>query len=252
MQDQWWLIVVGGVLVVLALYLLLRDPGPADVRERGKALEERYDINLPWWLALWRRLGVLTRIKLLGRIKEENVAQMSVLTTESQIQRVELESAFAVDRTNELRDREAATHQNTITVLQQASDFKVSPVYSDQIRLGQETAKTEVEKHREMVKIDLDNRWFEIEQDLKAGFIYAQKERQYLKLVQEYLFGLYEDRTRLENGNELAKDDKLKFLNGYIKGMEKDFREQQKKLFQAPAQRRLQDGDEDTESSRDN
>ena len=247
MENPWWLIAVGTILIFIALYLL-GTSGPKDVRERAKSLEDRYDINLPWWLAIWRRLGAGLRIELLGRIKEENVAQMSVLTTESEIQRVELESGFAVDRTEEARKVEIATHSNVLAITDEATKRKVSPLMLDQIRGKEEESKIKIEEHQELARIDLEKRWKEIEQDLKAGFVYAQKEYQYLQLFKQYLFGLYEERKLIEGSESLAKDDQLRLLNTHIRAMERDFREQQKRLLQTPTRKELRTSDEDTDS----
>ena len=241
-METYWFLIIGGVLLVFGSYLLFRNSGPKDVRDRAKGLEDRYDINLPWWLALWRRLGAGSRIKLLGRIEEENTAQMSVLTTEAQIQSLELQSRYAPEQIEERREFEKAEFENRMIVAREATRNKVSVLTWNTIREKEEQAR-----------IDLAKRWEEIQQDLKAGFIYANKEKQYFRLFQEYIFGLLDDRKAIELSDDPAKEDKLKFLNDYIESEEEEFkerlqvyREQQKRLLQASTRKELQGSDEDT------
>lgn len=202
-MDSWWLIGLGVVLVIVAWYLL-GTSGPKGVRERAKHLEDRYDPNLPSWLAIWRYLGAKWRTLLLGHIKSETIAQASVLTTESEIQRVELNAVYDIEREKEKRVLEVSTFQNQNVTLEEATANKMTPLAWD-----------EIQKKEHETRIELRHRWDEI-----------------------------------EGSTDAAKDDKLKFLNGYIKNMERDFRGQQKRLLQAPTREDQGRGDEDSQSQR--
>ena len=109
-----------------------------------------------------------------------------------------------------------------------------------------ELANIEVRKTGMLKWIETESRRIEIEQDLKAGFVFAQKEYQFLQLAKQYLFGLYEERQRLLLSDEPGKADKLKLLKGHIRIMETVFRGQQKGLLQAASREDSEGSDQDS------
>jgi len=163
-------------------------------------------------------------------VSELGAAQTKVIAAEDNVRN-------APDRLQEARQREQADHRNIIAATDEATKLALSvPTYE------------EIKKKQELDRLDLERRWIEIDQDLKAGFVFAQKEYQYLQMFRQYLNGLYVERKQLEAQTGPARDDQVKLLNKHIRAMEKDFGQQQKRLLQAPAQKNLSTGDEDTES----
>src|ERR1044072_4415991 len=167
---MWWLIVIGSVLVSFALYLI-GTRGPTDPRQRAEELESRYGVNVPWWLALWRRSSVNSRLKLLGDIKAENLAQVSLIATESEIQKVELESSFSTDRVKEKRELEIVTQSNVIARTSKGTDLNISVEALDQIRIEEEKSKLKIDERRQMKEVDKDVFQFEKEIDVKGAII---------------------------------------------------------------------------------
>jgi hypothetical protein len=164
------LLIISILGFVVCLYFL-GNLGSRDVREGAKIRESRYGVNLPWWVAVWRRIGAGSRIKLLETIKQENLAHMSVLSTESEIQRVELESKHVIERVEEIRQVESATRKNLLTTANRASELAVSPLALDEIRKDQEKSQTKVIEHREMKEVDKNVYRFEKEIDVKGAIV---------------------------------------------------------------------------------
>ncbi len=188
------------------------------------------------------------RTELALQLGNEATAVAALGTAQTKAIAAEDAVANAPARLAEIRQQEEANHQNLLVITEEATRLKVTPLVLDEIRRDEERSKIRVNEKRDLDRLDIERRWIELEQDLKAGFIFAQKEYQYLQLFRQYLNGLYEERKLLEASSSLAKDDQLKLINTHIRAMEKDFREQQKRLLQAPTRKELPRSDEDTQS----
>jgi hypothetical protein len=232
MEVQWWLIGIGAVLFFIALYLL-GTSGPKDVRGRAGHIEGRYGPNLPWWLAIFRRLPIKSRIELIESIKEENKAQIEFVKTEEEIKGAELDSTFIVDRVQEARDVEIAATDNILARTNRATELYVSPEKLDEIRFVEATnestlvlekgkAEIETNKHREKQEIDFEI--FKLEKEIEVkGAIIARIALGYEMEVLTECFNRTVDKRKmlLLEPDDDSRRKKLKRLNKNIKILDK-------------------------------
>jgi hypothetical protein len=224
-------IIFGSLLFLFALYGLLTyyKPRPGSVPERVQEMEDtKYHPQMSRWEAGRERKASEARGSLVNSlaIEGENLNKLESQKTEHHLNQ--------------------ALHNQQMQITELANRYEVdNPTYLAIIQ------------KREFDKQDLEKRWVEIEQDLRAGFMYANKEKQYFKLFQEYIFSLYTERKKIELSDDLAKEEKVNFLTEYIQSEEEEFRErqrvyreQQKRLLSAPTQQDQRTGDEDTDLTR--
>jgi hypothetical protein len=144
------------------------------------------------------------------------------------------------DRRHEQKvELENAQHENQIIILENSTHITRS---ASEQNLDAATYLS-IQQRYEFNRLDLDRRWHEIEQDLKAGFIFQQKGYQELSLLREYINTLY-TQSQTAQGRELG------LLEEHITFMEGDFRERQR-LLQADYRKEISGSNEDSESGGD-
>jgi|GEM_PF-6319785 len=246
LENEWVLFIIAGLFIIAALYLMGKS-GLEDTRKIAKHLEKRYDPDLPWWKAFWRRLGSPSRIKLIEATNKEIDARSSFIVSESKIQQTELAAGHAVERTKEVREHQVVTHINTVTAVNAATDAKVSPLAWDEIQkkkhetkvaIKLDMAKTdnEIRKHKEMKDIDV-----QVENDLaniEARLVVLKELMPYhhwMVLHDQLSKVNLEYHNLLELPSSPYRDDELKRVERMRKTLDKDTRERERKLLQAAA-----------------
>ena len=218
---ELWMVLLG--LGLIALYgWWISKPGPQDLEGQAEAVGKKYNTNDPALLAKLKAYGHKQRANQLGYARSE------------------VESATHLKEAPQRLEWELELQKEAVKLAQDTnllSEYLISKALEKELDVA---ALVEVNKKLAFDRGDLDKRWEEIEQDLKAGFIFANKEKEYFKLFQQFIFGLYDERKKIEAGEEPARDDKLSFYNEWVKDEEREFkdrrkyfREQQEKLLQA-------------------
>lgn len=80
--------------------------------------------------------------------------------------------------------------------------------------------------------------------DIRAALMYTQEERLLRNVHKDDIFKLFSERRKIEASDDIAKDDKLDFLNHYIQAEVTDFRG----LLQTSTRKNLSGGDETSDA----
>lgn len=224
MIPPYFFIIAGVLVCSIALYYILisfkKDSGV--LSDRAETLyKDKTSVNMGKIAANHQAKVATARTDLNNSLVAETVSQVNL--------------DQAPKRAREIHDKTEATHQMDMNILSKALEMNLdSPTY------------IAVQQKQHFNRLDLEKEWVLIEQKLKGAFIYAEKERQYLQLHKDMIFKLYEERKQLESGNEIAKENKLKFLDNWIEKEERIFNERTG-LLQTPAQKNLGGSNKDSD-----
>jgi hypothetical protein len=214
MIPPYIFIIVGALVVAFALYHILiyfkRDSGIPSVRD-----EIRYKSKTSTDMS---KIAANHQNKVASAITDLNNSLANQAASDVNLDQ-------AAKRAREAHDATEATHMVNMNLLSKALEMNMDSL-----------TYLEVQKKQHFDRLDLEKQWGEIEHKLKGAFIYAERERQYIELHKELIFKLYEERKLLEGTNALAKDEKLNFMNEWIKGEERVFNERAG-LLQASTQK---------------
>ena len=237
-MDAWVLVTVGLVLIVIAIYYLNR--GPRGIREQVTSIQSNYDVSKGRVVSWFRRKQSESRTKLAKQAAEEATATTTLSTatesSETAVVTAQHTLTNTTPRLDEVREREAIQHRQVLAITQEATAMRLDNL-----------TYLEVRKKIELDTVDINRQWEELQQKLRAGFIYQQKDYQYLQMHREYLFALYDQRKQIGKAKDPAKKEKLALLEEHIGFMESNFRERQR-LLQAGNGEDASGSDQDTES----
>jgi len=215
------LIIVGLLLIIIAGYVLLTSytHKPQTASERIKTLQdEKYSTEMGRPAAGRESKAALARATLQAALNVE-AEQLGVIEDrKSQAQVVDAE------RQTQLIDFE---NRQKLLLIAGSKNLDVGTYL-------------ELERKAEMDRLELQKQWQELQDALKAGFIYELRAHQHLNLVTEYIGGLY---TRAEQLKEAGKDREYNLIEEHIAFMEGDFRGRQRLLLSSQ-QEDLQGSDE--------
>jgi hypothetical protein len=231
MEPRFYFLIGGGLIVLSSLYALIRGRRSEIEKIRGT-----YRPSLGWPLAYFRTKAAEKRNALLEQLDREELLVLEREHVEARRQHLWDEHNLAHEQTKRAYEISKRQSELMLEIIGWSKDRGVDTI--TYLKL-QEAADHD---RREMVK-----RWVEIQQDLRGGFILAQKEYQYLQMFREYINALYTERKLLEASDDPARTDKLKLLSGHIKQMEQDFNARQKRLRQAPSQKKLKGANPDSD-----
>jgi hypothetical protein len=247
MEVAFWIILgIFVIAVFLALYAI-GTSGPKDVREAAKVREDRYGVNLPWWLALWRRIGAGSRVKLLNTIEEENRAHRKFINTEADTRRTELEASYVPERVKEARELEAAQVGNALAQTSAATDHQISPLAWDErkreshktdeaIRLDTAKTQNEVNKHDQMKVIDVRVEAQLAEIEAKLVVLKELMPYYHWQILHKKLSDVsFEYHQLLQEPQTPYRDAEIKRVERMMRTLDKDTREREKKLIQGTA-----------------
>ena len=241
MELSWLFFILGGIALCFGIYQIATHyrKDTRDAHERIRHIQEnKYSPEMGRFAAQREASAAAARTGAASALSTEAAAIADMIKRQTEAEIAQHEKDTAAERLGRQVELEREAQKQVLSVTRRATELEVdNPTY------------LEIKKKQELDKAELEKRWLEIDQDLKAGFVYAQKEYQYLQMFKQYLFGLYEERKMIESGNGLAKDDQLKLINGHIKAMERDFREQQKRLFQTSTRKEIEGSNENSDRS---
>jgi hypothetical protein len=180
--------------------------------------------------------------------KSRHDIELFLTQAEAELTKMETEARLTIGRLEAETDNRI---KEILTIEGARSQWRINEmnVESDnRVREAEALANIRIRENMLNEWVKTETRRIEIEQDLKAGFEFAQSEYRMLQIFKEYMFGLYEERERIQLDDGLAKKDKLKLLNGHIRTMEKDFRGKNQRLLQAATSADAEGSDQDSES----
>jgi hypothetical protein len=225
----------GAICVFLFLVSFRKGENSFDYNRRR--LLEWYDPQLGF-LGSWRR----------RKASEQRNKLLEELHTEQAKQYITEQMAEKQDEMLELSRRQHELRKYQQELDRKRVDVDINVAYRAQSFNVSVPLMLEFEKMREQERLNIERRWTELEQDLKAAFIYDQREKQYLTMHQEYIFGLHDQVAVLERENDPSKAQKIKFLKRRIRVEWKEFDGRQKRLLQTPQRQNLLPGHEDSQS----
>lgn len=112
-----------------------------------------------------------SRTALATQLASEATAITELGTAQAQVIEAEDKVANAPARLAEVREKEEAIHSNEVTLLNEASNRKVSPEILDGLRVNEEASKLRVNEHRELKEIEKEAYLFEKEIEVKGAII---------------------------------------------------------------------------------
>jgi hypothetical protein len=245
---MWWLIAVGVILILVALSLL--NQGPRDVTSQVNVLQREYDVFRGVVVSWFRRKQSESRTKLASQLTDETTSASTLASTQNSSQVIALTAEHtlqeAPSRLNEARKQEEVLHQHKTTLLNEATQRRVSSLALDQVRIEEEKARTEIEKHAGMKEIDKEVYQFEKEIDVKGAIIARVAPVYEVNLLTDQLHKALSDREVLflEPDSE-RKRKMLKRLNKNIKMLNEAIDAKGQGLIQGNSRPELGTGDED-------
>jgi len=191
----------------------------------------------------------LKRKNLEGKTKRQAQANLY----RSQIrdaQYIQHETDMMSDRAERVQAKEAADHefyllkvQESAVISMEATESRVDSTTYLTLKAKEGENQLSREQKRELDRLELDKRQEEINQDLKAGFVYQQQVYHHLQLLVEQIGKLHKRVLEEKNGRTKA------VLEEHIIFMEGQLRDKQKLLSSADGQE--YGGDTTTDSLRD-
>ncbi len=199
MQDLWWLIIVGILLIVAAISFLFQ--GPANLREQLTFIERIYDVLSGGLYSWYRRTQSESRTKLANQLTVEKGAVTALQNASNTSEKAVLISEHDLQETparlEEHRGVEIATQSNVVTRLNKATELAVSPEKSDEIRGKEEESRIKTTEHREMKEIDFEITKLETELKVKSAIVVRIAEQFEMQMLTEKHAQWVEDRELL-------------------------------------------------------
>ncbi len=248
MQDLWWLIIVGILLIVAAISFLFQ--GPANLREQLTFIERIYDVLSGGLYSWYRRTQSESRTKLANQLTVEKGAVTALQNASNTSEKAVLISEHDLQETparlEEHRGVEIATQSNVVTRLNKATELAVSPEKSDEIRGKEEESRIKTTEHREMKEIDFEITKLETELKVKSAIVVRIAEQFEMQMLTEKHAQWVEDRELLLlQPDTQSRRDRLKRLNKNIKYLDKAIDAKGDGLIQGDNRPKLRRVDED-------
>jgi hypothetical protein len=237
---MWWLIVVGAVILIVAVYLWVTGYQSDNEEDRATKLEGKYSTKMGRFAARKEAKAAHARTNLSTQVTAEIGALASRTDAHRQVKVAEFNIAHDEERLQQGLDVERSRNQ----VLLDQNQLTRQLIGEASLKRIDVATYLELQKKIEFDRLELDKQWREAENQLKAGFIYQLQAHQHLALMTEYIGKLYD---RAHDLQAQGKTREHALIEEHIAFMEGDFRGRQR-LLQAAEQEDIQGSYADSDS----
>jgi hypothetical protein len=238
-----------GLFACIGIYKLATryKNDPRSLEDQVKNLQSnKFSTGMNRWSAVKEIKPSEKRTALAKQLTSEATAVIALGS--AQLDRITAEHALEVApaRLEELRRQEISVHEHTLALEREATDRKVSLLGLDQLRIEEETARVEIEKHRELKEIDKDVYQFEKEIDVKGAIIARVASVYEVNLLTGQLEQALLERERwLELPESSTQTEMVEQLNKNVKVLREAIDVKGQRLIQGDSRAVLGTGDED-------
>ena len=222
---MWWLIIVGAVILIVAVYLWVTGYQP-DEDDRANQLEGKYSTKMGRFAARKEAKAADARTNLSTQVTTE----ISTLADRTDAHRRVRVAEFNIAHDEERLEQGLEIERTRNQVLLDQNQLSRQLIGEASLKRMDVATYLELQKKIEFDRAELDKQWHEAENQLKAGFIYQLQAHQHLALMTEYIGKLYD---RAHNLQKQGKIREHALIEEHIAFMEGDFRGRQKLLKEA-------------------